>query len=74
MAHVLLIDDDPLFIAEQVRLAFPNDAVTVAATGAEGIAAFRSKPPDVVLLDLHLPDRRDSRCSKRFGSWTLACR
>ena len=57
MAHLLLIDDDPVFIAEQVRLAFAGDLVTVAATGADGVAAFRAAPPDVVLLDLHLPDR-----------------
>ncbi|MET0411326.1 MAG: sigma-54 dependent transcriptional regulator [Polyangiaceae bacterium] len=56
MAHVLLIDDDPLFIAEQVRQALPADTVAVATTGADGVAAFRSRAPDVVLLDLHLPD------------------
>jgi|SRR6185369_13777423 len=56
MAQVLLIDDDPLFIAEQVRQAFPTDSVKVAANGADGIASFRSARPDVVLLDLQLPD------------------
>jgi len=56
MAQVLLIDDDPLFIAEQVRQAFPADSVKVAANGADGIASFRSRRPDVVLLDLQLPD------------------
>src|SRR3954462_12514705 len=56
MAHVLLIDDDPVFIAEQVRQAFPSDAVTVVSTGAEGIASFRAQAPDVVLLDIQLPD------------------
>lgn len=30
--------------------------VTVARTGAEGLALARSARPDVVLLDLHLPD------------------
>jgi DNA-binding NtrC family response regulator len=57
MAHVLLIDDDPIFIAEQVRQAFPTDTVTVAASGAEGIASMRATRPDVVLLDVQLPDR-----------------
>jgi DNA-binding NtrC family response regulator len=59
MAKVLLIDDDPLFIAEQVRQAFPPPAhtVTVARSGAEGVASVRIAPPDVVLLDLRLPDR-----------------
>ncbi len=59
MAHVLLIDDDPHFIAEQVRQAFPPPAHTVgvARSGAEGVASVRSSSPDVVLLDVRLPDR-----------------
>lgn len=56
MADVLLIDDDPVFIAEQVRQTFPAHAVRVMRTGAEGIASVRANPPDVVLLDLRLPD------------------
>ena len=59
MAHVLLIDDDPDLIAEQVRHAFPPPAhrVEVARTGADGLARVVAGPPDVVLLDLRLPDR-----------------
>ncbi len=59
MGHVLLVDDDPELIAEQVRHAFPAPAhlVEIARTGAEGIARVATKPPDVVLLDLRLPDR-----------------
>ncbi len=57
MAHVLLIDDDPDLIAEQVRHAFPRHRVDVAATGVEGIGRVRSEAPDVILLDLRLPDQ-----------------
>jgi two-component system nitrogen regulation response regulator GlnG len=57
MAHLLLIDDDPDLVAEQVRQAFPHHRVEVAATGAEGIARSRARPPDVILLDLRLPDQ-----------------
>lgn len=58
MGHLLLVDDDPDLIAEQVRHAFPAPAhqVEIARTGAEGIARVAAKPPDVVLLDLRLPD------------------
>ena len=58
MAHLLLIDDDPDLIPQQVRHAFPAPAhrVEVAATGTAGVAHVRSKQPDVVLLDLRLPD------------------
>src|SRR6516162_4148620 len=59
MAHVLLIDDDPALIPEQVRQAFPAPRyrVEVAATGAEGLARVAAGPPDVILLDLGLPDQ-----------------
>src|SRR5216684_1148806 len=59
MAHVLLIDDDPVLISEQVRQAFPAPRyrVEVADTGARGIERIGASPPDVILLDLHLPDQ-----------------
>ena len=59
MAHLLLIDDDAVFVPEQVRQAFPAPAfcVAVAESGSHGIEQVRRTTPDVVLLDLHLPDR-----------------
>jgi DNA-binding NtrC family response regulator len=59
MADLLLIDDDPVVIPEQVRRAFPGPGhrVEVATTGAEGLAKFAATPPDVILLDLRLPDQ-----------------
>src|SRR5262245_55266063 len=57
MAHLLLIDDDPDLIAEQVRQAFPRHRVEVAGTGADGLEHVRVDPPAVILLDLRLPDQ-----------------
>jgi len=59
MAHLLLIDDDPGLIPEQVRQAFPapSHGVEVAATGAAGLEHVRTCPPDAILLDLRLPDQ-----------------
>ncbi|MGA2253524.1 MAG: sigma-54 dependent transcriptional regulator [Thermoguttaceae bacterium] len=59
MAHLLLIDDDPILIVEQVCQAFagPHYRVEVAGTGAEGIERVGAKPPDVILLDMRLPDK-----------------
>jgi two-component system nitrogen regulation response regulator GlnG len=57
MARLLLIDDDPALIAEQVGQAFPAPRyhVEVASTGAEGLQCVAARPPDVILLDLRLP-------------------
>ena len=59
VANLLLIDDDPGLMSEQVRQAFPapRHRVGVARTGAAGLGHFRNDPPDVVLLDPRLPDQ-----------------
>src|SRR5216684_2544953 len=59
MAHLLLIDDDPVLIPEQVRQSFPAPRyrVEVAGSGAEGLERVVTRPPDVILLDLRLPDQ-----------------
>ena len=56
--HVLLIEDDAA-IADmyRVQLEYDRYRVTVATTGESGFAALASAQPDIVLLDLLLPDR-----------------
>jgi DNA-binding response OmpR family regulator len=56
--HVLLIEDDPA-IAEMYRIQLEYDGyrVTVAPTGEFGYASMLTSSPDIVLLDLLLPDR-----------------
>jgi two-component system nitrogen regulation response regulator GlnG len=56
MKRLLVIDDDPL-IATMIRHVFAvGHDVHVAPTLAAGFDLFRAHPPDVVLLDLRLPD------------------
>src|SRR6516162_1199499 len=59
MANLLLIDDDPDLLAEKVRHLFPapEHRVEVAYTGSEGLKCIGAAPPDVILLDLRLPDQ-----------------
>ncbi len=59
MAKLLLIDDDPSLIPGQMRQAFPAPAhlVEVAGSGAEGLQRVGAGHPDVILLDLGLPDQ-----------------
>jgi two-component system nitrogen regulation response regulator GlnG len=59
MHHLLLIDDDPAVVPEQVRQAFPQAShrVDIETTGAGGLERVRAKAPDVILLDMGLPDR-----------------
>src|SRR5256886_5723137 len=56
--HVLMIEDDPS-IADMYRLQFEHDGfrVTVATTGELAFSTLSGSAPDLVLLDLLLPDR-----------------
>ena len=59
MANLLLIDDDPDLLAERVTHLFPAPAhrVAIARTAAEGLEHVAAGLPDVILLDLRLPDQ-----------------
>ncbi|TDW24591.1 response regulator transcription factor [Kribbella kalugense] len=59
MAHSLLLVDDEPRIRRVLRLALEDEGYQVqeAANGYDALAALRREPPDVVLLDLMLPDR-----------------
>ncbi len=54
---LLLIDDEPA-IQTLVRLVMEGDGwqVLVAGEGARGLALAREQHPDVILLDVALPD------------------
>lgn len=56
--HVLIIDDSPddRDLCERTltrELAIPN--IDLATNGEEGLAAYRNRAPECVLLDVHMP-------------------
>jgi len=55
----LLVIDDELSVLYSFQRAFTNEATLVlsAQTAAEGLRKVRESSPDVVILDLQLPDR-----------------
>jgi two-component system KDP operon response regulator KdpE len=57
VVHVLLIEDDPTIRAALIRaLGERGHAVSSASTGAQGLQVAVSEHPDLVVLDLGLPD------------------
>ncbi len=56
--RVLYIEDHPLGMAfvEEMLAQFPGVTLLKATTGREGIDKVRREQPDLVLLDMHLPD------------------
>jgi two-component system nitrogen regulation response regulator GlnG len=59
MGQLLLVDDEPDLILAQINRAFDasQHRIDVARTGADGIRRVVERAPDVVLLDLRLPDQ-----------------
>ena len=55
--HILLVEDSAL-VCDALRILFEETGhrVTVAGTAAAAVAAAQAERPDVMLLDLGLPD------------------
>ncbi|NTW00785.1 MAG: response regulator [Oscillochloris sp.] len=55
--HVLVVDDDPI-IRQLIQRSLQTQGclVTIAGTATEAIALALAQPPDIILLDVMLPD------------------
>jgi DNA-binding response OmpR family regulator len=54
--RVLIVDDEPnIVISLEFLLKREGFAVSVARDGEEGLAAIRTQPPDLVILDVMMP-------------------
>jgi two-component system, OmpR family, KDP operon response regulator KdpE len=71
MAKVLVIDDDPsLLRALRLGLKAGGHEVVAAADGEHGISQTALTSPDVVVLDLGLPDIDGLAVCRRIRSWS----
>lgn len=69
--RVLVVDDEPgLAHALAITLRASGWDVTTAADGASAIAAAAARVPDVVLLDLGLPDMSGLDVITALRAWT----
>jgi two-component system, OmpR family, KDP operon response regulator KdpE len=70
-ATILVIDDE-LHIRQFLRAAFEFEgfAVQEARDAEEGIRSATLKAPDLVILDLGLPDRDGSSIIERLRAWS----
>jgi two-component system KDP operon response regulator KdpE len=70
VARVLVVDDDPsLLRALRVGLQAKGHEVMTAATGEQGIAQAALVSPDVIVLDLGLPDVDGVTVCRRIRQW-----
>jgi len=71
--RVLIIEDEPALLrALRINLRARGFDVITAATGREGLAEARRRPPGVVLLDLGLPDTDGIEVIRELRTWSRA--
>lgn len=71
MTSVLVIDDDALLRrALRINLAARHYEVSTAADGAGGLAAVAREHPDLVILDLGLPDMDGAEVIRGIRGWS----
>jgi two-component system, OmpR family, KDP operon response regulator KdpE len=73
MTRVLVVDDEPQILrALRINLRARDYDVHVAATGTEALEVAGRYPPDLVILDLGLPDLDGVEVIQGLRGWTKA--
>ncbi len=73
MRTVLVVDDEPQIVrALRINLRVRQYEVYAAASGAEALQQASRHPPDVVILDLGLPDLDGVEVIQGLRGWTTA--
>jgi two-component system, OmpR family, KDP operon response regulator KdpE len=73
VTRVLVVDDEPQILrALRINLRVREYDVHVAATGAEALEVAAKYPPDLVILDLGLPDLDGVEVIGGLRGWTKA--
>jgi two-component system KDP operon response regulator KdpE len=69
--HILVIDDEPQILrALRTILLEKKFRVTTASRGEEGLTLAAADPPDLVVLDLGLPDMSGIEVVAGLRAWT----
>jgi two-component system, OmpR family, KDP operon response regulator KdpE len=73
LARLLIVDDDPdLLNVCRVGLQALGHVVRTAETGGDGLSETAISNPDVIVLDLGLPDLDGIDVCKRIRTWSSA--
>ena len=69
--HILVIDDEPQILrALRTILLEKKFRVSTASRGEEGLTLAAVNPPDLIILDLGLPDMSGIEVCSRLRAWT----
>ena len=71
LPHILVIDDEPQILrALRTILSARQFRVSTASRGEEGLALAAAQQPNMIILDLSLPDVEGIEVCKRLREWT----
>ncbi len=66
-SHILVVDDEPSLVdAVATALRYEGFQVTEARTGRQGLLAAQNEAPDLIILDVMLPDLDGFSVSSRL--------
>jgi len=69
--HILVIDDEPQILrALRTILTAKQFRVSTAASGEEGLAITAAEQPDLIILDMSLPDIEGIDICRQLREWT----
>jgi len=69
--HILVIDDEPQILrALRTILTARQFRVSTASNGTDGLTLAAAEQPDLIILDLSLPDMDGIEVCKQLRAWT----
>ena len=73
--RVLVVDDEPnIRELVQVALKFHGCSVTTAVNGGDALRQAEASPPDLIVLDVMLPDMDGFEVCRRLRPAATRCR
>ncbi|GAP41052.1 response regulator transcription factor [Flexilinea flocculi] len=71
LTQILVVDDEPQILRALKTILTANQfKVTTASTGTEALTLAAAQPPDVIILDLSLPDMDGLMVCEELRAWT----
>jgi two-component system KDP operon response regulator KdpE len=69
--HILVIDDEPQILrALKTVLSAKRFRISTASRGEEGLSLAAAQPPDLIILDLSLPDMDGIEVCRQLRAWS----
>jgi putative two-component system response regulator len=72
-SHILIVDDEPINIRILSNILSDDYKIRAATSGKQAIEIANNQPPDIILLDMIMPDIDGLEVCKKLKSNELTC-